>query len=356
MCVIIYLIINRKGFQKMFYKKAKKYLALSLLLPIVSMSMCNTIVFAGNEHGESSDVIEDEIESSEVSSYNSSYGRQILKFQPIANIYRSLFDKLSWDKRAKAIPPVTNDTRPLREIFDEDNSKTQVVSSREVANIVIHELDQINIPSTLLVANVGGREHVAVMATIDDDTKMIVDLSIDIKTRDMEGTLLNLPVCYYLHEYICQLETCLKGKVDSLYLVDEDVRLSVNTFSSCKKELIYRNKEVFMREDRSNIPLRVMGEYMIPSGMHDEKSRKFSSLTGHDDSGKLRLDFREIEWKKFEEKYILPSGLEGKLEALFDENIDGYKRAFGELVTKLWNDGRKLNILDADRFMKMYFV
>lgn len=346
----------------MSYKKLKKYLAFSLLLPLLSVYIGNVSVFAVNGSSTPSGATDSERDSSDDESYDDKSYAKYLKFKPIRDIYGYLFQELKWDRRGRTIPYLKNDTRSLREIYDADIIKTQVEKNSmdvEIANRFIYELDLRDIRSTLLVANVDGVDHVAVMVILQDGTEVtevIVDLSIDMEIRDTTGTLLDLPLCYYPEEYVKKLKEHA-GKIRSLYLVDEDVRMSGETFRSCRKIWMHPDTGMVKGNDTLDIPLKVMGEYTIPSNMSSRKSQAFSLLAGYDEStGVLNSNLIPISWRDFEEKYIVKANLDKELENLTYENLEKYRTyVMSHVVAQLRENGFRLDMVDADKFMKKYF-
>lgn len=109
--------------------------------------------------------------------------------------------------------------------------------------------------------------------------------------------------------------------------------------------------------DTLDIPLKVMGEYTIPSNMSSRKSQAFSLLAGYDEStGVLNSNLIPISWRDFEEKYIVKANLDKELENLTYENLEKYRTyVMSHVVAQLRENGFRLDMVDADKFMKKYF-
>lgn len=356
----------------MFYNKAKKYLALSLLLPCLAMFYGNISVFAGDESTTFQESTQSESEGFVTESGPSTARHsKDLVLKHISDVYENLYRELKWDIGARIIPHLKNDTRSLREIYNADVVKTYIEKKGmdvEIANRVICELRKCGIYSKLLVVNISDKshviDHVAVITTLSDGTDVIVDLGMDMEAGDIKRMILDyavglptdFPTYYYPYEYVETLKNYM-GKIRSMYIVDEDVTTSKETFRSCKKIWMHPDTGAIEGNNTLNIPLRIMGKYTIPSSLSSRKNDYFSLLTGHCTySGTLDSTLIPISWEDFEQKYILSSSLDTDLKNLTEENREEYERdKLGNIVGQLSIDGYRLSMEDADRFMSKYY-
>lgn len=349
----------------MFYKKAKKFLSLSLLLSLLSVPVGNIRVFAENDTPSLSDATDSESEApaTERKSSKKECSKESLKIQPIImEVYGNLYQELKWDGRKRTIEFLKNDTRPLREIYNADIIKTHVEKKGndiEIANRFICELSLFKISSTLLIANVGGKDYVTVVFTLPYDVSgrfFIVDLSSDIKTRDTNGEILDAKLYYTPLEYIQKMNKDV-GRLRSLYIVSEDVSQSEETLRSCKKLFIHPDTGNVEGSSTLHMPIRVAGEYILPASGADRKSEYFSLMVGYNETSKTtNYSYIPIAWMDFIEKYVAPLGIDEKLENLTPENLEEYRRdSIGKVAKLLRSDNRRLDMTDAIKFMEIYY-